>query len=128
MLSKFVGGMAGAVAGGLVGSVVDVNNSQIGQLAVSGATKLTDFITNTHLGLIRKEHEYMWKHGGKWLYSKFFDAELADEKLDKYWFGSQDVGTDQSNNGERLKQATNNELAHSKGQDVMASIMREPMV
>ncbi len=70
----------------------------------------------------------MWNHGGRWLYSKFFDAKLADEKLNKYWFGAQTTGSDQTNNGDRLKQAIDTELSYSKGQNVMENVMREPMV
>ena len=78
MLAGFARGVAGSLIGSTIGSVLENRAASTTWDLVNGATNLTDFITNTHLGLIRKEHEYMWKHGGKWLYSKFFDSELAE--------------------------------------------------
>lgn len=95
MLGGFARGVAGTLVGSTIGSVLESRQANVTWDLINGATKLTDFITNTHQGLIRKEHEYMWKYGGKWLYSKFFDAELAEQKLNKYWFGSQSLGSDQ---------------------------------
>jgi hypothetical protein len=69
-------GALGFLSGELIGSALD--STPYGKGARIAATKLTDFITNTHLGLIKKEHEFMWNHGGRWLYSKFFNADLAD--------------------------------------------------
>lgn len=111
-----------------MGSVLEGRAGSVSWDLVNGATKLTDFLTSTHQGLIRKEHEFMWKYGGRWLYSKFFDADLAEQKLNKYWFGSQSLGSDQSNNGDRLKNAMDTELAVNKGADIVSKLTQAPII
>lgn len=128
MFAGLARGVAGSLVGSTVGSVLEGRAAGVSWDLINGATKLTDFITNTHQGLIRKEHEYMWKHGGKWLYSKFFDADLAEQKLNKYWFGSQSLGSDQANNGDRLKNAMDIELAVNKGADIVQRLTQAPLI